>query len=507
MTKKLAKAALAVVAITALSSCGFIHTGESAVLSTAEKSAQTISKATDESLALPFVVESPIASPAEDFEYTVGEEDDGGIYIDSYVGDDEIVVIPAQIDGKDVISVSYGAFAYNETIKSVTVPFGVNYIGGYAFGECTALESVYLPESVAELGLMAFVNCTSLKTVVIPAGVTFMGESVFEGCTALEEAVLPEGLDSINSKAFSGCTALKSIYIPKGLKSVGNGAFAGCTGLSSITADKTNPDFTAEKNVLYSKDKRTLVLAPNVGESFVVPDFVYKIGDGAFYGAEKLSKITMLGNIGVIGESAFYGCTALETVDIPASVTTVSGNSFEACERLKAINIADNNSKYTSVDGVLFSKDKTVLVAFPAGKAVEYEIPEGTEEVGIYAFSGCKGLESVTIPDTVDFINNYAFYSCSGLKSVEIPGSVRVIGLFAFNGCEGISELILNEGISEIRDMSFFFVTGLDSVELPSSLTSVDKFAFPSRLNVTYLGSTMTWAEWIEYGDGLGNQA
>ena len=102
-----------------------------------------------------------------------------------------------------------------------------------------------------------------------------------------------------------------------------------------------------------------------------------------------------------IGDWAFYGCTKLTRATIPDSVTGIGYAAFSKCVSLKSIDVGEGNTEYSSVDGVLFDKNKTVLIHFPAGKGGHYTIPDGVTSIGDHAFIQCARLTSVTIPDSV----------------------------------------------------------------------------------------------------------
>ena len=101
---------------------------------------------------------------------------------------------------------------------------------------------------------------------------------------------------------------------------------------------------------------------------------------------------------------------------------------------------ANLNSSYSSVAGVLFNKNQTVLIQYhPGGKAGSYTIPDGVTNVGINAFTGCSSLTNVIIPKSVISIGDGAFALCTNLTSVTIPNSVTSIGDFAFMGCPNVT--------------------------------------------------------------------
>lgn len=146
-----------------------------------------------------------------------------------------------------------------------------------------------------------------------------------------------------------------------------------------------------------------------------------------------------------IGERAFSG-NRLTSVTIPASVIEIGEGAFDKNPFLAAFTVAESNPAYTSLDGVLFTRDKQTLVAYPAGKGTSYTIPNGVTAIGRQAFEDC-GLTSIVIPDSVVSIGDWAFYG-NKLSSVVMPGSVVSIGDWAFQGNKVTSVVIPNSAVS-----------------------------------------------------------
>ena len=460
-----------------------------------------------------------------DFEYRV--LDDGTVEITGYNGSAEKVDIPAEIDGKSVTSIgdrafydcsslasimlpdgvtSIGDWAFYDcsSLTSITLPDGVTSIGDGAFYGCTSLASITIPDSVTEIGdffgsvfegctslasikipdsvtsilISTFQNCTSLKSITIPESVTFIGGSTFDGCTSLTSLVIPNSVTSIDDYAFSGCTSLTSITIPDNVTSIGDYVFLGCTSLTAINVATDNKNYVSVNGVLYNKERTTIICYP---------------------AGKKDKNYTIIDGVTSIDWEAFSGCTNLTSITIPDSVTSIDNYAFLGCTSLTAINVATGNKNYVSVNGVLYNKDKTELICYPAEKkGNNYKILDGVKWIYSYAFDGCASLTSVTIPNSVMIINDWAFGGCTNLTAINVAAEnsryTSVNGVL-YNkdkttikcypaGQKGKSYSILNSVI-DIEDGAFNGCTNLTSITIPDSVTNIDRRAFSGCTNLT----------------------
>ena len=135
-------------------------------------------------------------------------------------------------------------------------------------------------------------------------------------------------------------------------------------------------------------------------------------------------------------------------------MTKISVDAFDSCIGLKEIIVDEKNPIYCSKDGVLYSKDMSILIAVPGGKE-SIEISESVTLIGNYAFFGCTSLTSIEIPDNVTKIWDFAFYGCTSLTSIEIPKSVTQIGANAFSGCTSLTSIKIPESLTEIGNCAF----------------------------------------------------
>ena len=150
-----------------------------------------------------------------------------------------------------------------------------------------------------------------------------------------------------------------------------------------------------------------------------------------------------------IGNGAFENCFELTSINIPDGVTSIGTNAFNGCSGLTDITVDNRNSSYCSESGVLFNKNKTKFICYPAGKTdSSYKIPDEVTSIEYAAFEACTGLTSITIGGGVTSIGDYAFKRCTGLTSITIPDSVTSIGYEAFNCCTKLTSIYIPDGIS-----------------------------------------------------------
>lgn len=366
------------------------------------------------------------------------------------------VVIPSKVDINGdlytVINIDNNAFYYNENLTSVTIPNSVINIGETAFAYCTELTSVTIPESVTAIGNGPFAGCIYLLDINVeganPAYTSVDGVLFTKDLTTLVQHPagrdgayeIPQGVEIIGDYAFDNNLKLESVTISGTVTTIGYRSFFNCPSLTSLTIGESVT--TIGYAAFYQARSLT---------SVTIPNSVITIGERAFYYCDKLSSVTIGESVTSIGAVAFSSCFNLTSVTIPASVTTIGNDPFIACTSLTSIHVAEANPAYASVDGVLFSKDKTTLIMFPAGKEGAYEIPQGVTDISQDAFYYCLSLTSVTIPASVTKIDDYAFGYCSSLTLVnsysEVPPTATA---YTFEGIP--SECTLHVPVGKKND-------------------------------------------------------
>ena len=216
-------------------------------------------------------------------------------------------------------------------------------------------------------------------------------------------------------------------------------------------------------------------------KAIVLPENTLKIDYHAFGDCELLKEVTIPEGCTEI-DQAFSSNRNLETVNLPSSLVRFASNNFAYCPNVKAINVDDNNLQFKSVDGVLYSKDGKRLIRFANNKCQQYNIINGTVEIGENAFY-CSNVEFVNIPTSVTVIGKFAFYSSKKLKEILIPNSVREIGYEAFQYCSDLTSLTLSSQITKIEEGTFLGCYSLKSVFFPENIKEIS----PTAFNYCYL--------------------
>lgn len=266
---------------------------------------------------------------------------------------------------------TFGSEVFNKctSLREIILPDNLNTIGSYCFYGCSSLREIVLPDSVSSIGESVFARCSGLKSIVIPKNVTVIKANAFYGCSSLKSISFPNGLKGIGNSAFEGCSSLKSvslpntvktigygafegtgltsIKIPNGVTSIGNGAFLDCVSLQSVTlskglkeigymafdgcgeltrfiVDAENKTFSAKEGVLFSKDRKKLIICPaGISGVYVVPSGVKNIESYAFQNCKKLTGIEFPKSLEDIGEYMIIGCTGIKRITIPNKDTGI----------------------------------------------------------------------------------------------------------------------------------------------------------------------------------------
>lgn len=266
----------------------------------------------------------------KDYEYV---DIEGGIRITKYNGNDEILTVPAEIDGKRVLEIDnefesnmfiFFDFEREVNVKEITLPDSLTRIGNSTFAYLSKLETIHIPDSITILGDDAFQGCESLENVTLPNGLTNLSYT-FSGCKSLSDITIPESVTELFC-TFEYCTSLTRISIPQNVDDM-ECAFEGCTNLKEVVFLGTEFE---EIGFNTFKDCTGL-------ESIVLPNGVNDIAECAFSGCTSLKSITLPDTLEEIEKNAFEGCTSLKEIVLPDGMRRVEPNAFKDCTDIKII--------------------------------------------------------------------------------------------------------------------------------------------------------------------------
>ena len=318
------------------------------------------------------------------------------------------------------------------------------------------------------------------------------------------------GITHIGKNAFANCL-LTSLTLPESVMSIGEDAFFG-SRTEAVHMDSIESWFT----ISYANDGSH-------------PNYDSTLGCRLYLGGAELTNITVPDGITDIGSHAFRHCINLSRITIGKDAASIQSNAFYDCPNLNTINVAEGNTHFCTVSGVLLNAALTKVILCPRTRIGHYSIlgsvtdidnyafqgcskltsvmiPEGVASIGIYAFAGCSGLTSITIPEGVASIGSSAFLNCSGLTSVMIPDSVTSLGSRAFDGCSKLTGVIIPGSLRFIDYGVFSGCISLETVALGNGITNIDNYAFSNCGTikaVTIPGSISYMYEYAFYGSSL----
>lgn len=214
-----------------------------------------------------------------------------------------------------------------------------------------------------------------------------------------------------------------------------------------------------------------------------------------------------------IGVIAFADDVSLASILFPDTLANIDDFAFYGCSGLKAFNVDIGNMNFSSSSGVLYNKEKTVLIVYPQGRGGAFAVPEGVTGIADWGFSDNHAMTLITFPESVRRIGDYAFSRCTALSSVVIPANVTFIGRIAFGGCTSLTSIdvvlenrnyttfqgalfdknmttlwqypsglsgaaIVPSGVSTVQFGAFHMCANLTSVVMPDSIAYIGDYAF-----------------------------
>lgn len=190
-------------------------------------------------------------------------------------------------------------------------------------------------------------------------------------------------------------------------------------------------------------------------KSVTISEGVAEIGTYAFSACTALEDITLPNSLVKIDSNAFLSCYKLEAIQIPAKVSEIGKSVFSHCKILKKIEVDPGNANFSSVDGVLFNKKKTLLIQYPLGKSdEEYSVPSGVTDIGYDSFSSNSNLKRITFPEGLKAIGPYAFETCKQIEEITLPLSLESIDYQVFRNCTALKKITIKSPECSIYNSS-----------------------------------------------------
>lgn len=341
-----------------------------------------------------------------------------------------------------------------------------------------ALAFTLLPPNSAQAAVVSF-NCPSGGGTyqVNDASGTLTGTT--GTCTG--NLTLDSSVTGFASYALSSA-GLTSLTLPAGFTTFSY-PFWYDNNLTSISVHPANTNFVAEDGVLFNSNKTTLVSYPSrrPGTSYTIPNTVTAIGTFAFQANRILTQITISGNITSIGDYALDGTDALRTVNIGATVTSIGQSALHWGRNLETVTVSASNLNYSSdSDGVLYNKNQSTLIVFPAANALtSYTTPNTVTNIYVSAFVYTKNLLTADF-SSVTTLSGQTFMDSSSIQEVTFGNSITTLNSQTFQSASSLRRIFLGTGFTTIENGSFYANTSLYCVIYAGSNSTIQNYSYPN---------------------------
>ncbi|MBR2025442.1 MAG: leucine-rich repeat protein, partial [Clostridia bacterium] len=375
-----------------------------------------------------------------------------GPMLTNYYGNGGVVIIPESLAVTQIGQFAFSNYKYVPKQEWELDPDSNETYKMWFVGDDT-IKSVTIPEGVESIGAYAFANLTALEEVTLPSTLKMIDQGAFYGCSKLTKVNGIENVKFINQYAFYGCNLQGEIDLDNAA-AIGNYAF----GSGYITYYYENKE-TGEEGWTTKKG------GTNEFTSIILSEKTQSIGAYAFYGSTKLEGVTFKADKVQLGMCAFADCRSLKEISVNAQV--IPAGAFDGCKSLNKITLGKDvmqigeyafrgakateftidkdNKTFTSVSGkpYILNNDGTEILYVAPGASGELVIDDSKiVKVAPGAFSGNTSLTKVSIPSVTE-VENFAFAGCSDLVSITL-GKLTKIGDYAFH----------NTKITETHDFS-----------------------------------------------------
>ena len=412
--------------------------------------------------------------------------------------------------------------------------FTVTEVAGDTRYPCKDVTSVKLPETIEKLGNVCFYGA-KLTEINIPKNVAEISHTAWAGLDAVPECkvvtentyfdsddngvLYTEGkaelrsvpsniatktgnstytvnsaVTSIALSAFSSNPGLKKVILPPNLEKVEEGwpSIAATKDLEEFAmTPSSTAKYEVKDGVLFTKGLNKLVLYPHAKNvaNYTVPAGVKEMASYGIAGNGNMTSIN-LNEVTKVETSAIVDIAKLKTIKLPKDLKKdgLRQGAFERCNALEAYEVAEGNTDFSAVEGVLFSENKEILYFYPLAKPnTSYTIPSTVKEIAAKAFQGAAKLTSLVIPTSVEKIQEQAFRQNYKLASVKFcePSKITNLSAYAFWQCPSLTEVTLPSSITEIGKV-FLQCENLETVNVPADakLKTIKEDAFATNKNL-----------------------
>ena len=405
-------------------------------------------------------------------------------------------------------------------LKKVTLTGNTAVYPG-AFYNCSGLTDVTVGKNVPSIGNGTFKNCTGLESVTLPfigkaadaSGAEAVFGSIFGYITSSSSSVsgltyqyyanstyyhyyVPSGLANVSLdgaqtiplNAFKNCTMLRSITLSDSVTTFDSNAFYSCSALESVHFNGTTQQwcalgFAGEYSNPLRYTGSFYIGSQLISGKLSIPNDTKTIGKYAFYYYSGIDEIDIADSVESIGDYAFYGCNNVAAINIGNGLSSVTLNAFpkSGSSALEQFTVTEDNNSFCAVDGVLYNKDKTVLICYPcAKKDTRYSVEDTVASIGEGAFESSVNLSYVDLPQSLTEIGRKAFYR-SGIAEIVLPESITRLNLETFSYCKNLTDITIPASIVQC-DGSFGFNTNLKNVYYNGSVSDWCSISFTNNI-------------------------
>ena len=226
--------------------------------------------------------------------------------------------------------------------------------------------------------------------------------------------------------------------------------------------------------------------------SIDIPEGVTAINFFAFNGCSRLEYIEFPNSLVSLGRWVFYNCRSIKNLNIPRNLTDIAYTALAGLSGLVYYTCSPFNPKFKAVDGILYNKDMTMLVAYPqAAAATSFTIPSTITSLYDYCLHNCDNLTEINIPESVTYFGMNIFSASDNIESIDVPDGVTKMGVTVFGQCPKLSHVHLPASLDSIKNSCFYGCNSLTEVVIPASVRYIGNYAFSDCENL----KTITFEE------------